>query len=609
MLNRQRLITLARLNRLRKQVQETVFQPVYIVFFGIIVLFSLWVTSIIYEPHITTLRWNNPFLIFFSLVLPLTSVLIGVSMLVQLFISVIKKEAGAMFRLQVTMLLLIAILTPTVLVAVVSMRVIRFNYQIWLTGNGEASLEKSVAVLRQEYDVWKEKTAKLLDDYNALLNADAAFVRAQAGEWARVNAAMNGRFSNETVMAVATNGAAVYPSGRDNIAALMLRSYHTMPAGRTFAAERAYGGRTYRFLLRRIDRGSAAVGYIAAVMEPPRDSVEKRNEIVGSLQFYKQLRTTRQDFEFIMNMLVIFGAAAVSVIVIFISFLMSRSITTPIMALARGTKKIAEDDLSFIVRPQGTKDVRNLMERFNMMVRSLRHNRELSAAHERMIAWRDVALRLAHEIKNPLTPINLNAELITRAVRRRKRGWQRQVGDAAAAILSQSNTILSLVRDFSQFSFVTELSSQPISVNSSVKSAFSSYKHASRRISMQLELSKRDFKAPLDSKKFASVLVNLMKNAVESIENTGTVTVRTSYRQDAMGECFTVSVADTGAGIPDHLLTRIFEPYYTTKEKGSGLGLSVVEKIVHDHHAVLRVDSVPGKGSVFSIDFRSVTSA
>ncbi|MEK6796837.1 MAG: ATP-binding protein [Spirochaetota bacterium] len=575
---------LAIVSRARRTVLAAVQTPIYIIPFLALAVFSWWVTSLIYEPHITSIPWNNQFVIFFTVLAPLTCILIAVIAIVQLIVRYVRGEAGSAMRIQFTLILVVAILTPTILLTIFSLSLIRFNSSLWLSTNVEESLSASLDAVHSEVAPRAEDLANFLSTRQSdIFAADdaASLERLRAGRAVSLGKAAN------TMIA----------SDRDGIAQSILRAYRYSPAERDFSLTHTYRGKSH--LVAGIRSGTAL---IIAAEEMPRSLAERKNGIASSLRYYKLLRSSRDDFEFILTMMFIFSAIISAMAAILLAFLLSRSITAPLSSLADATRRIAHDELSYRIKPQGNREMRDLMERFNIMVRDLKRNRDLLAAHERMVAWRDVALRLAHEIKNPLTPINLNAELIAKEAKTLPKKERTALTRASAHILDQSATILSLVRDFSQFSFTTELSAERRSISAVVRQAFGSFSAVPRSITMEIALVARDLRIRMDSKKLAIALVNLIKNAIESLAEDGG-RIRVASHHDDAEHTFCITITDTGHGIPEELRERIFEPYFTTKKKGSGLGLSVVETIIRDHGGIVEITDSGTKGTTFTVSF------
>ncbi len=218
---------------------------------------------------------------------------------------------------------------------------------------------------------------------------------------------------------------------------------------------------------------------------------------------------------------------------------------------------------------------------------------------QRMEAWREVARRIAHEIKNPLTPIQLSAE------RLRKRYAKLLDGDGAifdkctSTIIQQVEDLKNLVNEFSQFARLPAAELTANDLNEIVKEALFLFKEGHKGINFQFhkgEIPSLD----LDRDQIKRVLINLLDNAVAAVEEKGEIQIATSYAP-ASGVAL-LEVADNGCGLAPEIRERIFEPYFSTKKEGTGLGLHIVNAIVADHRGNIRVRSNEPKGTRFIIE-------
>lgn len=221
---------------------------------------------------------------------------------------------------------------------------------------------------------------------------------------------------------------------------------------------------------------------------------------------------------------------------------------------------------------------------------------------QRMAAWREVARRIAHEIKNPLTPIQLSAQ-------RLRRRYSDLLSDAQGSLLEEcTRTIIQqvesmkhLVNEFSNFARLPRARPVPCNLTTVVEESLALYRHTHPHLSLLL---KKDSNFPLlnlDREQFQQVMINLLENAIHASDGQeGTIEVRLSY--DSILKIAKLECLDTGHGLSPEDKLRIFEPYYSTKEKGTGLGLAIVAGIVADHNGFLRVRDNTPRGTVMTIE-------
>ena len=221
---------------------------------------------------------------------------------------------------------------------------------------------------------------------------------------------------------------------------------------------------------------------------------------------------------------------------------------------------------------------------------------------QRMAAWREVARRIAHEIKNPLTPIQLSAQ------RLRKRYLDRFSGDEDGRIFDECTSMISkavdelkiLVNEFSNFARMPAVQPAMNDLNELVRETLTLYQEAHREVLFHYHPDSRLSPIKIDRDQIKRVLINLLENAVAAMDNKGVVTIKTIFDQEL--KMVSISVADDGPGISVEAKSRLFEPYFSTKKGGTGLGLAIVTSIVTDHNGFVRVhDNVPN-GACFVVE-------
>jgi two-component system, NtrC family, nitrogen regulation sensor histidine kinase NtrY len=219
---------------------------------------------------------------------------------------------------------------------------------------------------------------------------------------------------------------------------------------------------------------------------------------------------------------------------------------------------------------------------------------------ERMIAWREVAKRIAHEIKNPLTPIQLSVERLRRRYLD-KINDDGTFGQATEIILNEVAAIKALVSEFSAFARLPEVRVEADDLNSVVLDAVNLFRAAHEKIVFELLLAEKLPLLKLDRSQMKRALINLFDNAVAAMSGSGRIAVRTEH--DSAKGFFRLSVADEGCGVQEAVYHQLFEPYFSTKVEGTGLGLAIVQRIITDHGGVVRFSANQPRGSRFSIEF------
>ncbi len=218
---------------------------------------------------------------------------------------------------------------------------------------------------------------------------------------------------------------------------------------------------------------------------------------------------------------------------------------------------------------------------------------------QRMAAWREVARRIAHEIKNPLTPIQLSAQ------RLRKRYLEKLKEDGAIfdectrTIVKQVEELKGMVNEFSSFARMPASQPTPNHLNEIIQEALVLFKEAHKNV--RFEFIPRDLPVfNLDRDQMKRVMINLIKNSLAAVDREGEIRIQTSY--DPKLQMVRLELSDNGCGIPDEDKERLFEPYYSTRKSGTGLGLTIVNAIIADHNGYIRVRDNHPKGTTFLIE-------
>ena len=221
---------------------------------------------------------------------------------------------------------------------------------------------------------------------------------------------------------------------------------------------------------------------------------------------------------------------------------------------------------------------------------------------QRMMAWKEVAQRIAHEVKNPLTPIQLSAQRLRKKYRDRFSGEEGHVFDECTkTIIRQVDELKTLVNEFSNFARMPSANPAPNNINEIIKEVAALYHGMPKGISFSLNLDEKLPMLDVDRDQIKRVIINLLDNSIASIEGNGMIILETFY--DKEYKIARIEVADTGCGIPEEDKPRLFEPYFSTKKSGNGgLGLAIVSDIIADHRGYIRVKDNAPAGTRFVIE-------
>ena len=233
------------------------------------------------------------------------------------------------------------------------------------------------------------------------------------------------------------------------------------------------------------------------------------------------------------------------------------------------------------------------------MTGDLLEQRERLLQAERVAAWRELARRLAHELKNPLFPLQLTVENLLRSRRQGGQQFEDTFHESASTLLSEIANLKTIVARFSEFSAMPQPQFQSVAVDDLLSHVARIYQPQLERagIRMTLELSAPEPIAA-DPDLLDRAVSNLVLNAIEAMPQGGTLALRTHQQ----GAGVSIEISDTGAGLTPAECERLFTPYYTSKPRGTGLGLAIAQSVVSDHAGRIRVHSEPNHGTRFTIE-------
>ncbi len=286
-------------------------------------------------------------------------------------------------------------------------------------------------------------------------------------------------------------------------------------------------------------------------------------------------------------------------------------VTRPVEQLAHAAQEVAEGNWNTRVDVLGDDELGQLADSFNRMTTELLGQKDRLMQAERVAAWRELARRLAHELKNPLFPLQLTVENLVRARQQTPEQFEEVFRESSRTLLAEIANLKGIVGRFSEFSKMPQPKLQAVQVNEVLRGVvqlFQAQLEAPGRakIRCDLQLDPHLETVAADAELLHRAISNLVLNAMDAMPEGGTLSLRT--RGD--GGNVVIEVADTGAGLTAEECERIFTPYYTSKAHGTGLGLAIVQSVVSDHGGSIHVKSEPGRGTTFVIELgRNAESA
>jgi len=282
---------------------------------------------------------------------------------------------------------------------------------------------------------------------------------------------------------------------------------------------------------------------------------------------------------------------------------LARRTTRRVSDLVRAVRELARGNLEVQVDPGTAADeVAGLARAFNAMVREVRESRDRIVYLEKISGWQDVARRLAHEIKNPLTPIQLAFQQLEARWRAGGGGdpeFQRLLAEVGQIVREEIGTLQRLVDDFSSFAKLPQVRAEPADLETFVDEFLRTSPQVAEAGDVEVARAGGETPVALDRALMRRVLANLVENAGDAARP-GRARIHLGVAR--RGDRAVLTVADEGPGIRPEVRGRVFDPYFTTKSDGTGLGLAIVKKIVLQHGGDIEVGDRPGGGALFTIE-------
>jgi signal transduction histidine kinase len=293
-----------------------------------------------------------------------------------------------------------------------------------------------------------------------------------------------------------------------------------------------------------------------------------------------------------------------------VSGIVTARFSRPIKTLAQAATEIGHGNWDVRVETSGKDEIGKLAVAFNQMTEELMGQRERLVQSERVAAWRELARRLAHELKNPLFPLQITVENLLRARQNTPQMFDEVFQESTATLLAEITNLKTIIGRFSDFSKMPAPQLQAVDLNELIRGVAQLFQGQFNRdpgqIQSRLQLGDVQ-KVNADPVLLRRVIENLVLNAIDAMPQGGTLTFRTMTSTDDRFALF--ELADTGAGLTAEECERLFTPYYTTKQHGTGLGLAIAQSVISDHHGRITVSSKKDQGTTFHVELPVFSSA
>ncbi|MCL1959010.1 MAG: ATP-binding protein [Spirochaetes bacterium] len=327
-----------------------------------------------------------------------------------------------------------------------------------------------------------------------------------------------------------------------------------------------------------------------------------REVLDNQIKHFKTINHLRENIRplLIFYYAVFFLPTILMTVIIAISF--TRRITHPIVELTEATRRVAEGNFSIQILSRRNDELGLLIRSFNAMVQDLEKSRAALVKSEKISIWQNMAQQLAHEIKNPLTPIKLSAERVLRRWRNEPEKIGEILESSMMAIIQETEGLSTLLNEFRTLSKPMEPSKTWTNLREEVQEIINTYSSSYHDVKFNIDYVEAGMSVKIDKNRLSQILTNLIINAIDAMNGSGLIEIRTDLVKKHEVSYCRISIKDSGKGIDKQNNYLVFTPYFTTKETGTGLGLPIVERIVNDHGGAIWFNSAEGMGTTFYID-------
>jgi signal transduction histidine kinase len=323
----------------------------------------------------------------------------------------------------------------------------------------------------------------------------------------------------------------------------------------------------------------------------------RRAQYLISLPFPFEAQEIAGATEGLVEFLVFISAFLILFVLLFARGI-GRMIISPVKKLLAGTREVSLGNLEIVVDHRSHDEMKSLVDGFNTMIKDLKGHQQEIADLSKKVAWAEMAQKVAHEIKNPLTPIQLSAEHILRVYDDKRGDFEKTLRESASYIIGEVENLRRIAQEFLELSRVTSLTKEVFDLREAISEVVAPYRNIiSQRIRFREVFEGEKFQVEADKSKIKIAFRNIFINAIEAIRGRGEIEIRLRVEQEKL----VLVIRDSGIGMARDLVEKIFDPYFSTKDVGTGLGLPIAKRIVEDHGGTIRVESEVQKGTVITI--------
>ncbi len=348
-------------------------------------------------------------------------------------------------------------------------------------------------------------------------------------------------------------------------------------------------GRTFYMLSQTIGDVPYAVGFA------PLDLQGTRVGVVSISTLYRQSDIEREVAQRNVNVVGVY--AIVVLFALGAGGLLAARLARPLQELSSAARSVGKGDFDPQISYRGQDELGDLVRDFRTMASELKRSREELAHAERERAWKEMAKQVAHEIRNPLTPIKLSVQHLRQAFQDGAPDREEILQRVTRTILEQIETLSRIALEFSHFARMPDARFERLNIHTLLDEAMAVFTEV-QGIDFRRRYDRTEIAVLVDHDQMQRVFVNILRNSIQAMPRGGTITVNTAVEEHGCR----IRISDTGPGIPPAIRARIFEPNFSTKTEGMGIGLAIARRIVEDAGGRIECDSEPGIGTTFIIE-------
>jgi two-component system, NtrC family, nitrogen regulation sensor histidine kinase NtrY len=492
------------------------------------------------------------------------------------------------FERKILVAIVIAAVTPLLGALVLGRTVLREAYEVGVNERVRGELERGLGVYRDHFVTLRGAAQQAAD---AMADDDKLRAALAASDGTQANRRLGELLARYPDVAAITLRSAQGPT-----LAEVRESGRSGPAMRALEIERSI----------MTEQGAGTLLLVAVAPAQRFLDYQRAGELV---EVYRRLE--KGSGEVAAFYLVVYMGFLLSVIVIALAvgIVISRRVTRRVALVAEATRAVGQGDLSVHVPTDSSDEIGELTRSFNEMVRDMQHSRGRIEYLQRIGAWQEFARRLAHEIKNPLTPIQLAIQEVDRSYSGDNEAFRKRLQDARSIIEEEVATLRRLTTEFSTFAKLPEAELAPADLSVFLRESSRSLTALADElradgpaIEVRAQTAAESLPVAIDAMMLKRALDNLVRNAIQAqLGAKDARPIRVLVRTAREHAHAVLEVLDAGPGIPERDRQRVFDPYFTTKSDGTGLGLPIVKKVVLEHDGEITCGESEFGGAAFRI--------